>query len=116
MERVWIEKEDGGQRPIGKPAFEDKRVQRAVTMLLEAIDEQDFYDGSYGFRPGRSPHKARQALREWCMTEGSGWMVEPMSVDTSTVLTGLDDGKCSASGSMMDGYCASLGNGSVPGS
>jgi RNA-directed DNA polymerase len=35
--RVWIEKEDGGRRPIGKPAFEDKIVQRAVTMLLEAI-------------------------------------------------------------------------------
>src|SRR5206468_8402999 len=37
--RVWIEKEDGGQRPIGKPAFEDKIVQRAVAMLLEAIYE-----------------------------------------------------------------------------
>jgi RNA-directed DNA polymerase len=33
-------------------------VQRAVALLLEAIDEQDFYDGSYGFRPGRSPHDA----------------------------------------------------------
>jgi retron-type reverse transcriptase len=46
VERVWIEKEDGGQRPIGKPTFEDKIVQRAVAMRLEAIDEQDFYDGS----------------------------------------------------------------------
>ena len=46
VERVWIEKDDGGQRPIGKPTFEDKRVQRAVAMLLEAIYEQDFYDGS----------------------------------------------------------------------
>jgi retron-type reverse transcriptase len=44
--RVWIEKEDGGQRPIGKPAFEDKSVQRAVAILLEAIDEQDFSDSS----------------------------------------------------------------------
>ena len=43
VERVWIEKEDGGRRPIGTPAFEDKMVQRAVTILLEAIDEQDFY-------------------------------------------------------------------------
>jgi len=46
VERVWIAKDDGGQRPIGKPTFEDKRVQRAVAMLLEAIDEHDFYDGS----------------------------------------------------------------------
>ena len=58
VERVWIEKEDGGRRPIGTPAFEDKMVQRAVTMLLEAIDEQDVSEGSYGCRQGRSPHGA----------------------------------------------------------
>jgi len=76
VERVWIEKEDGGQRPIGKPTFEDKIVQRAVAMLLEAIYEQDFHDCSYGFRPGRSPHAALHALREQCMTEGIGWIVD----------------------------------------
>ena len=76
MERVWIEKDDGGQRPIGKPTFEDKMVQRAVAMLLEAIDEQDFSDGSYGFRQGRSPHEALHELRQRCMTEGSGWIVD----------------------------------------
>ena len=76
VERVWIEKADGGQRPIGKPAFEDKIVQRAVAMLLEAVYEQDFYDGSYGFRPGRSPHEALHELRQRCMTEGIGWIVD----------------------------------------
>jgi len=76
VERVWIEKDAGGQRPIGKPAFEDKMVQRAVAMLLEAIYEQDFYDGSYGFRQGRSPHEALQELRQRCMTEGRGWIVD----------------------------------------
>ena len=74
--RVWIEKEDGGQRPIGKPAFEDKIVQRAVAMLLEAIYEQDFTDSSYGFRPGRSPHTALRAVRTQCVTEGIGWIVD----------------------------------------
>jgi RNA-directed DNA polymerase len=74
--RVWSEKEDGGQRPIGKPAFEDKIVQRAVAMLLEAIYEQDFHDCSYGFRPGRSPHDALHELREQCMREGIGWIVD----------------------------------------
>ena len=46
MERGWIEKDDGGQRPLGKPAFEDKMVQRAVAMLWEALSEPDVYDGS----------------------------------------------------------------------
>ena len=46
VERVWLEKDDGGQRPIGRPTFEGKIVQRAVAMLLEAIYEQDFIDGS----------------------------------------------------------------------
>jgi group II intron reverse transcriptase/maturase len=74
--RVWIEKEDGGQRPIGKPAVEDKIVQRAVAMLLEAIYEQDFSDSSYGFRPGRSPHEALREVRTRCMAEGIGWIVD----------------------------------------
>src|ERR671922_2105913 len=76
VERVWIEKDEGGQRPIGKPAFEDKIVQRAVAMRLEAIYEQDFYDGSYGCRQGRSPHEALHELRQRCMTEGIGWIVD----------------------------------------
>jgi group II intron reverse transcriptase/maturase len=65
--RTWIRKEDGSQRPIGKPAFEDKIAQRAVAMLLGAVYERDFHDFSYGFRPGRSPHHALSALREPCM-------------------------------------------------
>jgi group II intron reverse transcriptase/maturase len=74
--RVWIEKEDGGSRPIGKPGFEDQIVQRAVAMLLEAIYEQDFSDSSYGFRPGRSPHDALREVRPPCMTRGIGWIVD----------------------------------------
>lgn len=46
VERVWIEKDDGGQRPIGKPTFEDTIVQRAVAMLLDAIYAQDVSDCS----------------------------------------------------------------------
>jgi RNA-directed DNA polymerase len=76
VERVWLEKDDGGQRPIGKPTCEDKIVQRAVARLLEAIYEQDFQDSSYGFRRGRSPHEALHELRERCMTEGIGWIVD----------------------------------------
>jgi RNA-directed DNA polymerase len=76
VERVWLAKDDGKQRPIGKPTFEDKIVQRAVVMLWEAIYEQDFCDSSYGFRQGRSPHDALHEVRERCMTEGIGWIVD----------------------------------------
>jgi len=55
VKRVWLDKEDGTKRPIGLPAFEDKIVQRAVCMLLEAVYEQDFQDFSCGFRPNTQP-------------------------------------------------------------
>jgi len=61
---------------LGIPTFEDKMVQRAVAMRLEAIYEQDVCDSSYGFRQGRSPHDALHALREQGMTEGIGWIVD----------------------------------------
>lgn len=90
MERVWLDKEDGGKRPIGKPVLEDKIVQRAVAMLLEAVYEQDFYDFSYGFRKGRSPHQALHELRERCMEMNIGWIVE---VDVCGFFDNLDHGK-----------------------
>ena len=63
-------------RPIGIPTFEDKVLQRAVSMVLEAVYEQDFYDCSYGFRPGRSAHDALSALWDITMRMGGGWIVE----------------------------------------
>jgi retron-type reverse transcriptase len=76
VKRTWLDKEDGSQRPIGMPAFEDKIVQRAVTMLLGAVYEQDFHDFSHGFRQGHSPHQALQELREQCMELNIGWIVD----------------------------------------
>jgi group II intron reverse transcriptase/maturase len=76
VERAWLDKEDGSKRPIGKPTFEDKIVQRAVVMLLGAIYEQQFYDFSYGFRPQRSAHQALQVLREQCLKMNIGWIVD----------------------------------------
>lgn len=76
VERVWVDKEGGKKRPIGKPCYEDKIVQRAVVMILEAIYEEVFHEFSHGFRRGHNQHQALQELREQCRKLNIKWIVD----------------------------------------
>jgi group II intron reverse transcriptase/maturase len=87
VKRAWLEKEGGKKRPIGIPALEDKIVQRAVVMLLEAVYEPLFYDFAYGFRKGRGPHDALRKLRQQALASRITWLID---ADISSFFDSID--------------------------
>uniref|UniRef100_UPI00029A2453 reverse transcriptase domain-containing protein n=1 Tax=Schlesneria paludicola TaxID=360056 RepID=UPI00029A2453 len=74
--RTWIPKLDGKLRPLGIAALEDKIVQRAVRTVLECIYEEDFLGFSYGYRPGRSGHRALDALSVGIQAKKVNWILD----------------------------------------
>jgi len=74
--RAYIPKADGRLRPLGIAALEDKLLQRAVVEVLNAVYEEDFLGFSYGFRPGRSPHDALDALAVGILRKKVNWVLD----------------------------------------
>jgi len=89
IKRVWIDKDGGKKRPIGLTEFEDKIVQKAVSMLLGAVYEQDFYPFSHGFREGHSAHQALKEIRDFCMFNGINWLID---ADVTGFFDNIDKG------------------------
>ncbi len=85
--RSYIPKADGGLRPLGIAALEDKILQRAVVEVLNAIYEEDFCGFSYGFRPGRKPHDALDALAVGIYKKKVNWVLD---ADIRSFFTQLD--------------------------
>jgi len=89
VRRIWVDKEDGKQRPIGISALEDKIVQKAVAAILGVVYEPLFHEFSHGFRPKHSQHLAIVEIREKCRKLNINWI---LSADITGLFDNIDHG------------------------
>jgi RNA-directed DNA polymerase len=74
--RIYVPKPDGKQRPIGIAALEDKIAELAVVTILNQIYEEEFLGFSYGFRLGRSQHRALDAIWVGITQRKVNWVLD----------------------------------------
>ena len=107
VKRAYVPKNDKEKRPIGLPTIENKVLERAVSMVLEPVYEEEFYDFSFGFRPGRNAQQALSHLRGQCLEQKVQWVLE---VDLRQFFDTVDHGKLREllSRRVQDGVIAGL--------
>ena len=87
VRRSYVPKNKQEKRPIGIPCYEDKIAQKAIQMVMEPVYEQDFYDFSYGFRPGKSQHMALDKLWQEIMNMRGAYVID---LDVSKCFDSID--------------------------
>jgi len=92
VRRAYIPKRDGRLRPLGVAALEDKILERAVVEVLNSIYERDFLGFSYGFRPGRSPHDALDALTTGIKRRKVSWVLDAGTYSGGQGPVGMSEG------------------------